>query len=322
MESIVITGGVGFVGSILTERLIVMGYNVICIDNLKFGFNPVLAQFANYDNFHFYYHDFTESFNSKSWKKVEKYIEKSDFVIHLAALVGYPICEKFPELATRLNIDVSKNLTDLCEKYNVKLLYASSGSNYGKIEGVCTEDSAVNPLTHYALTKHEAELYILDNCSSIAYRFATAFGLSPRLRLDLYINDMVYRALSDGSVVAYEPHHRRTFIHVSDMARVYIHGIQNMKNIEGRFNAGDEKLNYTKLQILEKIQEFIPDFFVAYGEYQSDKDQRDYEVSYKKIRSTGFKCETGLDEGIKRLIDFLNLLDLKQISVMGLNNAL
>lgn len=319
-ERIVVTGGAGFVGSLLVNELTLQNYDVVCIDNLKYGYNPILSQLSNYPNFKFYLMDLCQKYNSQQWKEMEENIECADYLIHLAALVGYPACERYPEYATRLNVEVSSYLASLCNKHNTKLLYASTGSNYGKLVDICTEESPVNPLTHYARTKHEAEVYIINNCSSLAFRFATAFGLSPRLRLDLYINDMVYRALSDGAVVAYEPNNRRSFIYVTDIINVFIHAIENMQGFEGVFNAGDERLNLTKKQILEKIKEYIPHFYIAYGDFQEDKDKRDYEVSYEKIRNTGYKCKIGLDEGIKKLINYLKLIELKQVGFALFNN--
>lgn len=321
MEKVVVTGGAGFVGSLVLDELVHEGYDVVCIDNLRYGYNPMLAYLSNYSNFNFRLMDLCQRFNSAEWKKLEEDIASSNYLIHLACLVGYPACEKEPDYATRLNVEVSCHLADLCKKHGAKLLYASSGSNYGKIEGICTEETKLNPLTHYARTKCEAEKYISQHCRSLSFRFATAFGLSPRLRLDLYINDMVYRALSDGSVVAYEPHHRRTFIYVTDMSSLFIHAIKKMERYEGVFNAGDEKLNLTKKDILEVIKKFVPHFYIAYGEFQKDEDKRDYEVSYQKLEATGFKCKVGIEQGIKKLVDYFSISELKQVGLTMLHNV-
>lgn len=320
MKKIMVTGGAGFVGSCLTNELVIQNYEVVCVDNLRYGYNPIISQLANYPNFKFDCIDLCQDFNIPAWKRIESYVEEADCVIHLASLVGYPACEKDPDYATRLNVSVAKHLADLCKKYDTKLLYASTGSVYGKLDGICDEKAVLNPLTHYARTKYQAEQYIVNHCKGLAFRFATAFGLSPRLRLDLYINDMVYRALFDGSVVAYEPGNRRTFIYVTDMARLFLHALTEMESLEGVYNAGDEKHNLTKMQILEKIKTHLPHFYIAYGEYQEDKDKRDYNVSYKKLMDTGFHCKIGIDEGIQTLIDYLKLMDFKQVGFTILNN--
>ena len=320
MKKVIITGGSGYVGSILINDLVMQGYNVICYDNMRYGFNPIIAQLYNYNNFKYEHFDLIRFDKKAEWKQIENHIENANILIHLAALVGYPICEKNPDLARLINVELSKILADICKRHNTKMIYSSTGSNYGKLDQLCTEESPVNPLSFYAKTKFEAESYILDHCSSIAFRFATAFGLSPRLRLDLFINDMVYRAISDGSVVIYEPHHKRSFINVLDMSRVIMHGIDIIEDVQGIFNAGDDEMNYTKEEVLLIIKEHIPSFYIAKGEYDSDKDQRNYTISHKKLNDTGFKCMVNLKDGIKQLINFLELLDLKQIAVMGFNN--
>ena len=320
MKNIIVTGASGYVGSILINDLVMNKYNVSCYDDMRYGFNPVIAQLYNYSNFQFDLFDLTRFDDETKWKKIESKIEEADILIHLAALVGYPICEKNPELTKIVNVDLSKKLTDLCKKHNVKMIYSSTGSNYGKLDEICTEKSPVNPLTLYAKTKLEAESYILDHCNSIAFRFATAFGLSPRLRLDLFINDMVYRAISDGSVIIYQPNHKRSFINVTDISRLILHGIEKLSDDHGVYNAGDETMNYTKEEVLLAIKDFIPKFYIAKAEYDSDRDQRDYIVSYEKLKSTGFKCNVNLKDGIQQLINFLRLLDLKQIAIIGFNN--
>ena len=319
-KQIVVTGGAGFVGSNLVSELILLGYYVVCVDNLTYGYNSMISQWANYPNFQIETSNLCDNFNSQGWKRIEEHIANASHVVHLACLVGYPACEREKDYATRLNYEVSINLADLCKKHNTKMLYASTGSVYGEIDGICNEESTVNPLTHYAITKLNAEKYMLEHCDALCFRFATAFGLSARLRLDLYINDMVYRALIDGSVVAYEPRHRRTFIYVTDMARLFMHAIDNMNDDHGIYNAGDDNLNLTKMDILEKIREHIPNFFIAYGDYQADKDKRDYSVSYVKLTKTNFECKIHIDQGIKILIEYIKLIDLKQVGFTVYNN--
>jgi nucleoside-diphosphate-sugar epimerase len=187
------------------------------------------------------------------------------------------------------------------------LMFASTGSTYGKVEGLCTEDTPIAPLTLYGSTKWEAERMVIDK-GGVALRFATVFGLSPRLRLDLLVNDFVYQAVSNRQIILYEGHFRRTFLHARDAAEAYLFTLANHERMKGQaFNVGDESMNYTKRQIALKIREHV-DFYLHEAEVGQDLDKRDYEVSYEKLKGLGFSAGIDLDRGIDELVRVLRHL--------------
>ena len=252
--NITITGGAGYIGSMLIPMLLSEGHKVHVIDNLFFGGQTLLPYFIN-SNFSFVEADVRDRATLK------KELQSADVVIHLAALVGYPLCKKLPREATEVNVDGARNVLDLARK-GARLIYASTGSNYGEVEGICTEQTALNPLSLYGRTKTEAEMMFLDSTNSVSLRFATAFGIAPRLRLDLMINDFAWQAIHQRYLVVYEKHFRRTFIHVRDIARAIVHVIDpTICQGHAVFNVGHESLNYTKEDIVLLLKERL-DFLV------------------------------------------------------------
>tara|TARA_B100000579_G_C22748254_1_gene812682 strand:- start:209 stop:1144 length:936 start_codon:yes stop_codon:yes gene_type:complete len=298
---VLVTGGSGYIGTSLVPALLKRDYEVTVLDNLMYDQNVFLECYIN-KNFSFIYGDIRDQ------STIKKLASKSDVVIHLASIVGAPACKKNETLAKEVNVDGTKNIIDHLSNNQI-LLFASTGSVYGKIEGMCNEDWDPNPLSLYGSTKLEGERMSLGLNNSVAFRFATAYGLSPRLRLDLLPNDFVLNAIRNRYLVVYDKKFRRTFIHVTDIVRSYLHMLDNIDSVKGNaFNIGSEMNNYTKEDLVNKIKEHV-DFQVYYAdEGIPDPDQRDYEVSYQKLAKTGYQVKINIDQGIEELVNgFRNL---------------
>jgi len=290
------------VGSVLVPRLLADGHDVVVFDSLRSGGQTLLPYFQD-QRFSFIRGDVTDR------DAVRRGVEQADAVVHLAAIVGFPACRKYPALASATNVDGTRNVVAALGPQQ-PLVYASSGSNYGRLETVCTEESPLNPVSLYAITKAEAELIALESPQCTALRFATAFGVSPRLRLDLLINDFVHQAVVNKQIIVYERSFRRTFIHVRDMARAISFALANIERMRGEsYNVGHESLNLTKEQVALKIRERIP-YYLHFAEVGHDDDVRDYEVSYTKIRQLGFETTMTLDEGIAELMRAMDVVEV------------
>tara|TARA_R110000744_G_scaffold37817_2_gene86444 strand:- start:724 stop:1653 length:930 start_codon:yes stop_codon:yes gene_type:complete len=300
MKNILITGGAGYIGSVLVPELLKEGHKVCVYDSLLFGGNGLLSHFRD-PNFTFVKGDIRDT------KKLKPLLEDKDIIIHLAAIVGYPACSRNPELTKEVNLEATKKLVNMVRK-DQYILFGSTGSNYGAVKDICTEESPLNPLSLYGETKTEAEKYIMENCNATAYRFATAFGSSPRLRLDLLVNDFVCKAIRDKYIVVYESHFMRTFIHVYDIARSFIHAINNQNIMQGNvYNVGSNKMNCSKKDICTLIKKQT-DYYLHLGDFDGDADKRNYIVSYDKISKTGFNTSISLEEGIDELVNSINCI--------------
>ena len=301
---VVVTGGAGFYGSVLIRRLLSNGYRVRVLDALHYGPEPIMELFIN-PNFEFIQGDVLDR------ELVARTVADADVVVHLAALVGYPLCKKHPDLARRVNVDGTRNVLETIRP-ETRLIYASTGSNYGEVAGICTEDTPLNPLSIYGETKTEAELLCMERQNTVSFRFATAFGLSPRLRLDLMINDFTFQALVQNYLLVYEKHFRRTFIHVVDMARAVLHTLDKWEMMKDTtYNVGQASMNYTKEDIVKKLQEKLT-FYVHFAEVGSDQDKRDYEVSYERIGATGFETSINMERGLDELSAGLQLVEVRK----------
>lgn len=291
---ILITGGAGYIGSVLTQQLLERGDHVVCYDALKFGVQPVLPFFRT-PRYELIEGDINDG------RALKTAMKDVDAIIHLAAIVGFPACDQDKAYAAAVNIDGTTTLDMVRNGHPV--IFASTGSVYGKLEILCDETVKPNPLTVYGETKLKAEQMLLESGNAMAYRFATAFGLSPRLRLDLMPNDFTYQAVAHRYLLVYESHYRRTFIHVTDIARALIHAVDHFDQMHGKvFNCGANHMNATKRQLVEKIAESVT-FDVHYVDNAGhDADQRDYEVNYDKLTATGFEVKTTLEQGISEMV--------------------
>lgn len=302
---ILLTGGAGYIGTSLIPVLLAKKYDITIYDSLMFNNGDKLLPFISNPLFTFIQGDIRDK------NKIKEIIPNFDVVIHLAALVGFPICrEKGETESYDVNVKGTQNIIDSMNE-NQYLLFGSTGSNYGEVKGVCTEETPLNPLSVYGKTKTVAEELVINRKNSTAFRFATAFGVSPRLRLDLLINDLTYKAVKEGYSVIYESHFLRTFIHVRDIARVFLFAIENKDKMKNNiYNVGSEKMNFSKKEVCELIKKHLPETYFNYADVGEDPDKRNYVVNYDKIKSLGFDTTIGIEEGIKELIKSIPLVKL------------
>jgi nucleoside-diphosphate-sugar epimerase len=295
MKKVLITGGAGYLGSVLTEVLINKGYEVTVVDNLIYKQTSV-APFTYHPNFEFILGDVTNELLLKSL------VEKHDIIIPLAAIVGMPACKAQPELTVKVNYEQVKNITEWITKEQ-KIIIPNTNSQYGSSTEIITEESPFKPLSLYAETKCNAEKAVLDSGNGIVLRLATVFGMSYRMRMDLLVNDFVYKALTDGYLVLFESHFVRNYIHVRDIANTFLFMIENYDKCNNNaFNVGLTSANCTKLELAKKIQQFIPDLVIVENNFKQDFDQRNYMVSNTKLESQGWLPKFTLEDGIQELI--------------------
>lgn len=303
MKKILVTGGAGYIGTTLIPELLSAGHEVTVYDSLTYDGN-VLIPFFQHKHFHFVKGDILEH------SKLKANLKDKDIIIHLAAIVGYAACEKNPELTEMVNAKATKTLVNMISP-NQLLLFGSTGSNYGKVDSICTEETPLNPTSLYAETKTTAEQEVMKHDNAIAFRFATAFGAAPRLRLDLLVNDLTYLATTQKYMLVYQPEFMRTFIHVRDLVKSFVFGIDNADKMIGQvYNVGSNEMNYTKRQVCEMIKNKT-NCIIYYNDFDTDKDHRDYKVSYDKINALGFDTTISLEEGIDELIKVYQTLNLK-----------
>jgi nucleoside-diphosphate-sugar epimerase len=302
MKKVLITGGAGYLGSVLTEVLLNKGYQVTVIDNLIYKQTSV-APFAYHPNFDFIFGDVTNESLLKSL------VEKHDVIIPLAAIVGMPACKAQPELTVKVNFEQVRNITKWITK-NQMLLVPNTNSQYGSSTEIITEESPFKPLSLYAETKCDAEKAVLESGNGIALRLATVFGMSYRMRMDLLVNDFVYKAITDGYLVLFESHFIRNYIHVRDIANTFLFMIENYEKCNNNaFNVGLTSANCTKLELAETIQKYVPDLVIVQNNFKQDFDQRNYIVSNAKLENQGWVPTFTLDKGIQELIKGYQLIN-------------
>lgn len=300
---VLITGGAGYLGSILTEHLLSKKYQVTVLDNLMYG-EQSLFHFCANSNFDFVYGD------ARNETLVKELVASADVIIPLAAIVGAPACSLDPLMATSVNLDAIKMINRLRHPSQL-IIYPTTNSGYGTKSGdiFCTEETPLEPISLYGQTKSEAEAVLLDSPNTITLRLATVFGTSPRMRMDLLVNHFVYAALTDRYIVIFEKDFKRNYIHIRDVADCFIHCISNSATMTGRpYNAGLDKANLSKEELAIKVREYIPDFFIHFSEIGSDPDRRNYIVSNQRLRDAGFEAKYSLDDGIRELIKGYRLL--------------
>ena len=290
--NVLVTGGAGYLGSALLPMLLNRGDSVTVLDTLLWGIEPLLHVAANPR-----LHIISEDIRDRA--AVRDAMNGQDAVIHLGSVVGYPACEADREAAVSTNIDGTRNVMEAAE--GRPFLFASTCSVYGRVLERCDEATPVRPLSLYGVTKAKAE-EIATVAGGAVLRFATLYGIAPRLRLDLLVNDFTHQAVHSGRLTIYEPHFRRTFLHVMDAARSLIFCLDNYRHMAGHvFNVADERTTTTKLELAQKIQEQV-DFQIYTSGNGSDRDQRDYEVSAARICQLGFAPQLTLEEGIRELV--------------------
>ena len=294
---ILITGGAGYIGSVLTPALLQAGHEVTVLDSFIFRQNS-LADCCQYDAFQIVRGDCRDE------AVVAPLLAKADVIIPLAALVGVPLCKMDALGARTINQEAVELICRLASN-SQRIIYPTTNSRYGIGEKgkFCTEDTPLRPISLYGVTKNNAEKAVLDRGNSITFRLATVFGVASRMRTDLLVNDFVYRAVNDRAVVIFEGHFKRNFIHIRDVARVFMYALEHFESMKGRpYNFGLEDANLSKLELCEKIRGHVPAFVFLEAPIGEDPDKRDYIVSNQRILSTGFRMEWDLDRGIKELI--------------------
>lgn len=308
-NKILVTGGAGYIGSILIPKLLEDGNEVTVVDNFMYR-QTSLVEHVKKDNFNLVIDDVRNLSNMK------KYYANADVIIPLAAIVGAPACNKDPIIATAINKNsIKEMLLNLSSDQIVIMPTTNSAYGLGAKDNYCDEKSPLNPLSLYAKDKVEIEKILMDRTHSISFRLATVFGLSPRMRLDLLVNNFVFRAVSDGFIVIFEGNFKRNYIHVSDVATVFLSAIQNPSKYMGEiFNIGLSEANISKLDLCKKIKDLIPHFTYLESEIGKDPDQRNYLVSNAKIESRGFLPKVSLTEGLTELTKGLKIFDHKQFS--------
>ncbi len=295
---VLITGGAGYLGSVITGKLLNAGYEIIVLDKLLFN-QTSLLQYTSNPKFRFVYGDV------RNVSLLEKLCNEVDVIIPLAAIVGFPACAADPKLAKEINFDQIVNIVKFTNGKDKKILYPNTNSGYGIGEGQteCTEDSPLTPISVYGQTKCDAENFLRTSTDAIIFRLATVFGVSPRMRTDLLVNDFVYKAITDKYIVVFEKTFKRNFIHVEDVASAFLFMLDRYYLHKREvFNVGLSSANLSKQELLEKIQSHVKDFAVSYNDFYEDPDKRDYIVSNEKIESTGWEPEWDLDRGIEQLI--------------------
>jgi nucleoside-diphosphate-sugar epimerase len=305
MKTIAISGGGGYIGSRTIGYFLNKGYKVRTMDNFYKGHCDALFPYTTNENFEFIYGDVTNI------NDCNKLVQGADAVVNLAAIVGFPQCARNKDLAYAVNVRGTSNMMEARNHFNkdIPFIFTSTGSVYGAVtEQLCTEKTPTNTNTVYGLTKLAAENRIIEEENAIVYRYATAFGTSPCMRVQLLVNDFVFRAFNEKIIVVFEADFKRTFIHISDFIRSLEFAILNYKNMKDKvYNVGDNGLNWSKRELAEYISKKTG-CALHFAETGKDLDVRNYEVDYSKINNLGFKCEMTMESGIQELIRAIPLL--------------
>lgn len=286
---VLITGGAGFLGSVLSTVMLGAGFEVTVLDSFMYG-NAAIAFLAADKNFDVY------NVDCRDMQSVRPYLARADIVIPLAGMVGAPICAQYPIAATLINLQAQIDLIKEVS-HEQRIIAPITESVYGKNAEVCTEETPCNPLSLYGKQKREVELVLLEHPNAVSLRLATLFGMSPRPRLDLLVNDFTWRAVHDRAMVVFEGKARRTCLHVIDASRAFIHAIDVPPSI---YNVGAVTLS--KISLCEAIQRRVPEFAFIEAQYGTDPDARDYVVVDDKFRATGFEHQHTLESGIDELL--------------------
>lgn len=297
-QHILVTGGAGYLGSILVPTLLDRGFSVTVIDNLMFR-QTSLAAVCAHPHFSLVPGDV------RSIETMRPLLKQADIIIPLAAYVGAPLCDREPAAATATILDAFTDmLAEVSRDQWILMPVTNSGYGVGEAGKHCTEETPIRPVSLYGRLKLEAERRLLERHeAAISFRLATVFGMSPRMRLDLLVNDFTYRACVDRYIVLFEGHFKRNFLHVRDAGRAFLHGIDQWDSMKGQiYNVGLSDANLSKVELCERIQRHVPAFVYLESNVGTDPDKRDYIVSNDKIEATGYRTGFSLDDGIRELI--------------------
>jgi len=300
---VLVTGGAGYLGSVLCEHLLGAGYHVTVLDTLMYGPGSLFHLCAN-PAFEFVCGDVRDA------GLMRGLVREADVLIPLAAVVGAPACHRDPVLARSVNLEAVRCLNRLRSSQQLVIL-PTTNSGYGTRSGdiFCTEETPLEPISLYGQTKVQAEADVLDSPYAISLRLATVFGISPRPRLDLLVNHFVYAAVTDGYIVIFEKDFKRNYIHIRDVADCFVHCIEHADRMVGRpYNVGLDMANLSKAELALKVKEYVPNFYIYFSDIGSDPDKRNYIVSNQRLREAGFEAKRSLDEGIQELLKGYRLL--------------
>lgn len=295
--NILVTGGAGYIGSTLVPELLQQGHRVTVVDNFMYKQNS-LSHVCHHPNFNVVRGDI------RIKQTMSLLLKEADIVIPLAALVGAPLCKQDPITATSVNHDAILMMLSLLSS-SQRILMPTTNSAYGTGDenNFCTEESPLRPISQYAEEKVIVEKALMQHPNAISFRLATVFGMSPRMRTDLLVNDFTYRAVHDGYVLLFEGHFKRNYVHVRDVCRAFIHGINNYDAMKNQiYNVGLSEANVSKLELCQRIKEILPRFTYVEAPVGQDPDQRNYIVSNEKLERAGFKTQHGLEAGIRELV--------------------
>ena len=304
MIKVLVTGGAGYIGSVLVDSLINRKYDVTVVDNLMYK-QTSLTQYCHLPNFKFVKGDV------RDWNMMQPLVDEADIIIPLACIVGMPACKKYPELTQDTNQTaiewLARNTRD-----DQKIIFPTTNSGYGiGQDGIhCTEETPLKPISLYGVTKVKAEEALLQRGNAVTFRLATVFGMSPRMRLDLLVNDFTYKAFKDKYIVLFESHFKRNFIHIRDVIKAFLFAIDRFDQMKGKaYNVGLSTANISKKELCEAIKQFIPDFYIAESEINEDPDKRNYIVSNAKLESLGWMPSFSLKDGIQELLKAYPIID-------------
>ncbi len=307
--NILVTGAAGYLGSVMVPELLKRGYEVTAVDNFMFN-QTSLLDCCNNPQFTVIRGDARDS------ELMAGLMKKADVIFPLACLTGAPLCKKDPVGARTVNFDAIKMLLDMRSKEQ-KIIFPTTNSGYGVgQEGIyCTEESPLKPISLYGKLKVELEKILLDSGNAITLRLATVFGASPRMRLDLLVNDFTYRAVYDRFIVLFESHFKRNFIHVRDITKAFLHCLDNFDKMKGEpYNVGLSDANISKWELCEEIKRQVPDFYFVEAAVGEDPDKRNYIVSNEKIEATGFRPDYSIQMGIAELLKAYQVIKRNQFA--------